>query len=138
MRVRVSPRQLAQQLPELRLDILQTYDDFLWIDGAEMDEFDRLHIKYAGSKEERYPILAKEPNFIKVFSEKELYVISFLYERESTVEQLSYEIYEDFSHHNHVHVLLKNIRRKLEATKIKYYIRKLGRPSFYRFKPVDN
>jgi len=55
----LTPKELAAQLPELRLDILQLYDDNIILNGREVIAKEKPWKDNTKSIEERYPILKK-------------------------------------------------------------------------------
>ena len=75
MRITLTPQELAKQLPELRLDILQIYDGPIVLAGKEVD-LKRPKEDEAVRLEERYPILKTHPHFEKIFTHKELLLLS--------------------------------------------------------------
>lgn len=121
VKVYISARELARQLPEIDLHVLGAYngDDHLYF-RAVMAGGNGPDI---GSKEERFPILIEYPHFFGLFTQMELRVMSAMYGKERTLADFEYEIWERNTHYNQhgttaagnlVSVHKKNIVAKLK------------------------
>lgn len=137
MKITISPSSLAAQLPLLRLDILQIYEDNLVLEGRPVSENTPLSGRTSASltKEERYPILTKRPEFFTVFSTMELQLLSALFLRkELTIAGIHGEMfgYQIIIESNKVSVHLKNIENKIRNKKLTIHIKRQGhKPTYY-------
>lgn len=119
--IKISPSELARQLPELRLAIIQTYEDDLVITGKKTEEVKDVSRFEFGSKEERFPILQHYPELFELFTRLELRVLSQMHNRPLTKADHEYAIWERNSNYgkngsspgNLIAVALYKIRRKL-------------------------
>lgn len=143
--IRLTPQQLAEQLPELRTAIISTYDDYITLQGSitTPQTFE------IGSKEERYPILTVEPSFINIFSGRELEVMSYFWKHEGQVSDCEYFIYEKnhaYTYKNKktgyksvtkggniINVLMYGVKQKLQLHAINWQFEKKGHAPFLIF-----
>ena len=142
MKVKLSPRQLAEQLPELRLDILQTYENDLVIEGREFGkEEPRAYdmpdppTPQDGGMAQIFPILQVDARLSKFFTSKELTILNCIHTREYTMIQLAVVVMggDGIRECNNIAVHLKNIRRKCENQSIGWRLNEMHtRPRFYR------
>lgn len=147
MKITISPSALAQQLPELRTQIIQTYEDNLTIEGGENTSVTER--KYPiGSKEERFPVLIDHPEFIHIFPvSRQLAIVNSIWKTEKTVEDLMFDIYGDVRFYknkkypkrkingcNLIYVMFKCIRKKIKDHNIPFEIKKMGGcPNYFTF-----
>ena len=149
-KIKISPRRLAEQLPDLRLEILQTYEDDIHLSGLPLTAGAVPETKPAapiGSPVERWSILHDHPELHNAIPEKQLSLASAMWKSQRTAEDLMDEIYggprfyspTEHDGSNLIFVLLKNLRATLERRDLPFQIKKSGlKPYFYSFVHKDD
>jgi hypothetical protein len=135
MKIRLTPQQLAKQLPKLRRSILKHYADDVILSGKPTDRSKRM-ARFAPEK--RYRILRDHPELLDLLPSRQLEIASALWRRRRTVEDLGIEIYESgvskigkLATANLVYVMLRNLRNTLAKHRLPLSLTKSGRKPKY-------
>lgn len=112
MKIKITPQQLAKQIPELRHAISL---------ALPSDEYIRLDVE---DDENTSEFLGKYPGMVRMFSPKELKVLSRLYRSPLPVARRDLEnvCSEGTPHSNTIDVHIKNIRRKISYHKLPFEV----------------
>ena len=104
MKFSVSVRDLAEQLPEIRNDIFQFYEDRVILRGTPLEEM------LADSVEKELTILREFPEFDRIFTPRELQLLQALYDKKPSKQYLCTKL---DMRENTICVHVKDIRKKI-------------------------